>query len=261
MFWRRKATVDADTAAWIIECWQWLDETIPPDEDKPQPELILPSRKRFPETDKQGHERAVHYFDLVRSHCGMSNWHCELVAQEERPEIGSSAVFGGSVPGGAAPLGTFQASGNAAIITYDPAMLGDPIQLIATLAHELSHYLMLGRSAEPPGGAELLECATDLTTVYLGFGLFGANTAFNFRQHTDFDRQGWSFSRAGYLGEPEWCFANAVFMELLGVEEAEYADYAKASVFTQINKNRAYLKANPAILEGLRLAQPIGPAR
>jgi hypothetical protein len=29
-------------------------------------------------------------------------------------------------------------------------------------------------------------------SAHLGFGLFGANTAFEFRQFIDFDRQGWS---------------------------------------------------------------------
>ena len=122
VFWKKRPTVDAETEAWLIECWQWLDRTIPAHDDKTGGELILPSRTRFPETDKQGFERASYYFDLVRDYCGMREWPCKLVAQAASPDLGNSVVFGGGVaaPG---PLGTFQATGNAAVITYDPAQL------------------------------------------------------------------------------------------------------------------------------------------
>ena len=251
MFWKKRPTVDAETEAWMIECWQWLDRTIPAHDDKTGGELILPSRTRFPETDKQGFERASYYFDLVRDYSGMREWPCKLVAQAASPDLGNSVVFGGGVaaPG---PLGTFQATGNAAVITYDPAQLKEPMQAVATFVHELAHYLLVGRGDDPPGGEDTLECATDLATVHLGFGLFGANTAFNFRQFTDFDRQGWSYARAGYLSEAEWCFANALFLELQGIEKSVYSGYVKASVATQIEKNRAYLRANTDIVGSIR---------
>ena len=86
MFWRTKPTVDADTEAWILEAWRWLDQTLTPDSANHPPALVLPSAERFPATPKQGHPRAEHYFELTRSYCGMreSDWPCQLVAQDER---------------------------------------------------------------------------------------------------------------------------------------------------------------------------------
>ena len=99
---------------------------------------------------------------------------------------------------------------------------------------------------------ECLELLTDLTTVHLGFGLFGANTAFNFQQSTNYDRQGWQSSRLGYLSEAEWTFANAVFLELQATPGDTYQAYAKPSVLSGIRKNRAYLKANPSVIASLK---------
>ena len=179
----------------------------------------------------------------------MREWPCELVAQAPRPELGQSIVFGSQKSGGA--CGTFQMRGNLARITYDPKMLDDPIGLIATFAHELCHYVLAGVT-DPPGGIETIEPLTDLATVHLGFGLFGANTAFNFQQSTSYDRQGWSYSRAGYLSEAEWSFANAVFFEMRGAAPASYEPYAKSSVLSGIAKNRTFLKQNPKFIASLK---------
>ena len=133
------------------------------------------------------------------------------------------------------------------MITYDPGMLGNTVQLVATFVHELSHYLLLSQRSEPPGGPDLEELATDLATVYLGFGLFGANAAFAFGA----GGVGWSTQRSGYFSEATWCFANALFLELRGIERHVYSGYVKERVDAQIEKNRIYLRSRPEIVAGL----------
>lgn len=250
MFWNKRPTVDADEEAWLIECWRWLDGVLGPIDGEPRREPILPGRRFFPDTNAKGPAKALHYFERVQHYCGTADWPCELVEQDERRAVALGLAV--ERPDTPAPAGTFQAGADKVIITYDPALLDDPIQLVATLVHEMAHYLLAAVPDEPPGGADLMEPATDLATVHLGFGLFGANAAFNFRQFTDFDRQGWSASRLGYLGEDAWAYANALFFELLDVPETFYADYAKAAVAAKVRKNRAYFRARPEIAAGLR---------
>ncbi len=199
MFWRKRPTVDVETEAWVLETWLWLDTMLGPVNEDDGRELILPSAKRFPDTQKLGHERADHYFGLVREYCGMKDWPCNLVAQDVRSPLEMNPVFGPMSASGA--LGTFQGQGSSAAITYDPGLLDNPVMLIATFVHELSHYLLLSQPSEPPGSPDLEELATDLATVYLGFGLFGANAAFSFNANND----GWRASRSGYLSEATWC--------------------------------------------------------
>lgn len=251
MFWRKpRPTVDTDTVDWILDCWQWLDDILGPVDAEPVRRNVLPSRRLFPDTDRKGQEKAEHYFNLTKDYCGMGEWPVDLRMQAAAPDLGQSIAFGERTTKRA--LGTFRTRGNAAIITYDPAMLDDPIQLVATFAHELAHYALLSAQEPLPGGEELEELATDLATVHMGFGLFGANAAFQFKQSTDFDRHGWSSSRAGYLGENGWCLGYALFAEILDIDPETYRDYVKSTVAAQIRKNRLYLESRPEIARNCR---------
>ncbi len=250
MFWKKRATVGHDERDWTTATWQWLDNVLGPVDQPDARKLILPGRSVFPDTPLTGHDRAQFTFDLVRHLCRMDDRPCELVAQQERPQLGSSVVFGEVRSSGA--LGTYSRAGNAAVITYDPALLGNTIGLVATFVHELAHDKLSGTHEPPPGGAELVELATDLATVHLGFGLFGANSAFEFRQSASYDRQGWSYSQSGYLSESLWCYATALFCELTSTPVAGYSAYCKDTVLSGIKKNRAFLAENRDIVRGLQ---------
>ncbi|MEM7779796.1 MAG: hypothetical protein AAF697_05310 [Pseudomonadota bacterium] len=86
----------------------------------------------------------------------------------------------------------------------------DPDALVATLAHELSH-LVIHTLGMPPGGNALEEHATDCMAVYLGFGVFLANSARQFAQFNDGAMQGWSSQTSGYLSENALVTALAIF--------------------------------------------------
>lgn len=82
----------------------------------------------------------------------------------------------------------------------------DPVALVATLAHELGHVILL-RPVLVDRDDPDMEQLNDLLTVFLGFGIFTANSAFRFEQHSDNTSQGWSASRLGYLSEEELGYA------------------------------------------------------
>jgi hypothetical protein len=249
MFWRRKPTVDADTEAWVLAAWGWLDGVLDPARPGWRAQLLLPNNAHFPGTPLVEHERAGHVFGLVRQWAGLTERPLLLLAQEERPETVRGVGFG--ITETVDALGTYEPLGNAGVVTYDPDLVDEPAALIATLAHELAHDALAQSPTAPPGGEDLEELATDLAVAHMGFGLIAANTAFSFEQSADFNRQGWSAERRGYLSEATWCFACAVFAELHVVPVDAYERHAKPSVASQIAQNRAYLRANPAIIAGL----------
>jgi hypothetical protein len=115
-----------------------------------------------------------------------------------------------------------------AVITYNPAMVCRPQALVATLAHEVAHYL--GRTADcpPPGGEKNWEYATDLLAVFTGFGLFLANSAIEFQQFTGYNNQGWSSRTLGYLSEFELVYCLAVFCTLKKIERERLLPYRKS---------------------------------
>ena len=170
MFWRKRASIDSEELEWFAATWEWLDQINGPVDHAVSRQLILPNRHFFPDPDAEleGHARAVHYFDKVKDYCRMSAWHCEIWPQAERLGLKANVALGEMSSSGA--LGTYSRAGNTAVITYDPelARAESPEQLIATFAHELSHYRLENAVAPIPGGPDCAELATDLCTVHLG---------------------------------------------------------------------------------------------
>ncbi|TLU67496.1 hypothetical protein FE810_00640 [Thalassotalea litorea] len=121
--------------------------------------------------------------------------------------------------------------------------------MIATFAHELAHYLTASAKQEPPGGWENWEFATDITATFLGFGVFMANSAFNFRQYTDSDSQGWQASRNGYLTEAEHVFSLALFIQLKGISPATVTPFLKSHLRKMLKKALAEIDSSNIVAQ------------
>lgn len=104
----------------------------------------------------------------------------------------------------------------------DANLLGDPGGITATLAHEVAHAYRThhGLCVEDH---DLEERLTDLTCVFLGFGVLSANASL--RHRSGLSENGllslqWSVSRLGYLAPQELCFLLAVQAHVRGPERA-----------------------------------------
>jgi len=244
---KSKTFLGSDDETWLIETWRSFLQNFGGVEDLSRSPLVTPSRTFFPPTDATGHARAEYIFDLVKTHARMADWPCKLIAQPPRPETRINDVVFLQPVGKGMPLGTFSSAGNEIIVSYDPGSVDDPWTLVATLAHELAHYILMAIRDRLPGGDDMHEYATDLLTVYMGFGLFGANCAFNFSRNN----WEWKWSRKGYLPERAWAFALALFFQLReqSVDEAER--FLKASLVTDLDHATRYLKKRPELLATL----------
>ena len=169
--------------------------------------------------------------------------------------------------GPSTPCGTFSIEqsegGHFAVITYDPELENDQQALVATFAHELGHYLMATAASAPPGGWELQELHTDLAAVYLGFGIFMANSAWSFGQFQSAGMIGWSSRTQGYLSEVALVSALAIFQRLIGRDPVEAAPYLEDHLRKEVRRAGAGLaKRHPdmaAAVEAVDLA-PYGCA-
>ncbi|MBE2214846.1 MAG: hypothetical protein IAE82_13315 [Opitutaceae bacterium] len=202
-----------ERARWLYSHYRWLEEHLPPRDDKAPRVLIAPTPQYYPMRNTRDHAFASAVFDQTRAWLGLSTWPCRLVPrrddhEEEQAALRRAGLFGESRSHGAA--GTFQAAEEVEI-TYATTLLNDPVGLVATLAHELCHYLLAHVATEPPAGWDELEPLTDLTAVVEGFGIFLANSSFSFGQWTDTSHQGWQARTQGYLNTAELGFALAVF--------------------------------------------------
>jgi hypothetical protein len=224
--------VDAEASGWILRAFRWALEQFGTDVFFEHIILVTPTSEHFPSQAGDGHQKALMLFDCVRRLSGMQNWPCKLVAQQPdlNPVVDPITVIQDAPK---APAGTFSISRQEepeVVITYNPAMVRRPQALIATLAHELAHYLGQASDSPPPGGEKNWEHATDLLAVFTGFGLFLANSATEFQQFTGFNNQGWSSRKLGYLSEFEMVYCLAVFCTLKKIERERLLPHLKRSL-------------------------------
>ena len=241
----KRPFLDGDIEAWHFEAWAWLLRNLGRETFAATP-LVLPTKDFFPPTKLAGHDKALHAFDCVKSAMRMRDWPCELVPDEGPPgaqEVGE--FFTLQTPN--RPAGTFSAKDGVVTIVYAADLVKEPMQLIATFAHELSHYLLAGVKEEPPGGWDLHELATDLAVAYCGFGVFGANTAFQFDRFQESGRQGWRSKRSGYFSERTWALALATFLALTNRQGAADA-WLKPGLRDIVRAAEKYLAKNPDLL-------------
>lgn len=245
----KRTFLEADLEAWVLETYAWLMRHFGGMADLADParlatpeQFALPARTRVSDIGPLTFER-------VKAHMGMSEWQCQLVPVEVQRET----YVGGHVHlehDGRAE-GTFESSGNEIIISYDEGLARQPLKLVAVLAHELSHYLLATAPEEWPGGEEAHELATELCVAYCGFGIFSANSAFDFSQYGDAFGQGWQYSTSGYFSERTWALAIAIGLVLSGRQCAADA-HLKDSVADLVRKAEQYLARKPELLAPLR---------
>jgi hypothetical protein len=68
------------------------------------------------------------------------------------------------------------------VIRYRPGSI-EPMSLVAAFAHELARYYTETFEEVAPGGAALAESALDIASVFMGFGVFMANSALGCTSH------------------------------------------------------------------------------
>ena len=240
---KSKPVIDQDEFDWQLACFKWLLQEFEGLERLRKTPLVLPTVDFFPESKTKGHARATELFDQVRYFAHMTEWPCRLVEGEAAREmhVGNTLLLRHQHK--QPPLGTFSYVDGQYQISYNPSEIVRPLNLIATFAHELSHYLMHTAVGGVPGGRELNELATDVSAVFLGFGIFLANTAKTFEQHQDFAEYGWQARRQGYLSELGLVTALSIFVELSGTSHDDARTHLKPYLQGVYKKAVRYLKA------------------
>ena len=230
--------LEPELEQWHLETWETLiAATGGLDALKHRP-LVTPTREFFPPTEATGHQRVEHVFNQVRKLAGLEDrpvhFHAAVTVADEasaKPVIMHDMPFpGGVYIGGAEP-----------VIAYRAELADRPGPLVTVLIHELAH-LMLAPLPRFPGGKLVNERATDLATVVLGFGLFGAAHAFY---------SGPSPRRWLYLDQREWCFALAVMFEIKEQDHTPYVRYLKPIVAAEVARARRSLQRRPRCIAGL----------
>jgi hypothetical protein len=140
-------------------------------------------------------------------------------------------------------------------ISVEVSNLDDPLGLVGTLAHELAHVHLLGHK-RISADVEDHEPLTDLLTVFLGLGVFTANSVI----HEDYWNQGhasgWSVGRRGYLSMPMYGYALALFAQARGEVDPVWAKDLRLDVGAAFKQGARFLAETGDSLFRAQASQP-----
>jgi hypothetical protein len=206
--------------------------------------VILPIAEYFPDPYDATDEAVDVLFQRVCGYMQVDERQIDLeVFPDEAHELHSVVPFWRGDTGGIAGLYISATDQSRLVIAIKSSKLKNPLAVVATLAHELAHVILLGGSLIDRESPDM-EPLTDLTTVFLGMGIFTANAAVQFEQHQDVRSQGWSIQRLGYLSEEMFGYALAKFANERGEDRAEWKKYLSTNVAAYYKQSSKWLSQN-----------------
>jgi hypothetical protein len=214
--------------------------------------VVLPTPDFFPDRYTAEEEDVEALVKRVCDYMGVSRerLELELVSDQHRELRNHLPMFESA---GRRAAGQFmQAAAEGSIrIRISTDRLNDPMSLIATIAHELGHVLLLadGKISRERADHEQL---TDLLTVWFGLGIFTANSVFKFSQWSGGFKQGWESRRLGYLNEQMFGYALAWFACARGESNPAWAKHLEGNSKHYFRSSLRFLRrrGQPALREG-----------
>ena len=173
MFWPFASTcpVDEPSRRWLDEQLAWLARAFD-GEGSVERDLILPTTDHFPDPYDGSPDAARTLFDRVCGYMDVEPDRARLAVIDETRGPALINRDGDLMPTAA---GLYEEGADRATIHLDRSAFGRPMDLVATMAHELAHLRLMGEGRVDPDRFDN-ELLTDLTATWLGFGVFLANT-------------------------------------------------------------------------------------
>lgn len=228
-------------------------------------EVVLPTAEYFPDPYDQTPDTVGKLFQRVCAYMHVDRRFIELeIFPDETEELRKTLPYWRSNSAGCAGVYMHDEAGDGEgdeegskekhmVVAIRGSQLKDPLSLVATVAHELGHVILLGGGLMDRKTPDH-EPMTDLLTVFLGLGIFTANSSGRFSQFQEDRQQGWSMQRLGYLPEEVYGYALARFATERGGGKPDWTKHLSTNVRAYFKRSGAWLaKNNPQII----MAKPV----
>lgn len=234
-----KCPIDPDGKTWIETSFNWLIEELGSDVLHGV-SVALPTEEHFPDP-YDGSRTSVRR--MVERVCGFmdidpADIELRFFESDDATRFHPLAADGST---NSHDLGTYHMRHDGRyVIRLDLAQSRNPEMMVATIAHELGHVILLGEGRLDPDHPDH-EPMTDLLTVFYGLGVFNANTTVVFEQWTNSQYQGWQMGGGGYLTEEAFGYALALFAYARGESKPAWSRYLNVNVRSYFKRALKYL--------------------
>ena len=153
-----KTFLDASRREWQFEAFAWLLLNCGGYSKFAETELVLPTEEHFPDRGMKGHAAVTALFRRTRDHAGMADWPCAVELENDPGRVAEAGAPG------------------VRVFTYRRGGL-EPVSLVAGFACNLAAYLIETFEKPAPWGDLKAASAAELAAVFMGFGVFMANSS------------------------------------------------------------------------------------
>lgn len=223
---------------WMEDAFKWMIVEFGLDKIR-SAKVLLPTKEDFIVNDILSEKTVYYFLEKIASQMFLEYDNIQIVFFEEPKNIvgedsiqpiyliseNNSAYAGGYY--GKNEQGKY-------VISINKQQLNYPENIIATIAHELSHIIL----SDIHSVEEYDEYLTDLLIVFHGMGIFGANSAFNFFKNFNI----WGYSKQGYLNEKEWTYALALFASIRKESTPEWGMYLKKHISADLTSSIKFIE-------------------
>lgn len=239
--------VDEATRAWMNYRWAWLCQQFGTSGLNKRP-LVLATPEFFPDSYQGTAEDVETLVHRVARYMEIDPDTLEVHYYEEKQNLLTEKFQGTAGVYVENDLGKFE-------IWLEVAQTTDPERIIATIAHELGHVLLLGQKRITYDDLDH-EQLTDLITVFMGLGVFNANGMLqekNVRWGGEFT---WSVGRQGYLAMHQFGYAFALYASTKNEDNPDWLKHLRLDVRKACQQSLRYLRMHPYVLGSHLLSVP-----
>jgi hypothetical protein len=247
MFWRNKIScpISKEDKEWLEDSFLWLEDEFGSSIIKERP-ITLPTKEYWDKPFSGNENDAFYVLDYVREGMFINREvNIDLVFySEQQPVEFSEGIVSVQDENIELTAGRYiQYDKNDIEILIEKNQLKNPIALIATIAHELAHYKLLGEGRLKDNDEPL----TDLTTLIFGFGIFTANTSVvKMQTWSGTSHAGWQIhGGSGYLNFKQHGFALALYSSYRNENRPEWINFLEKDVSKEYSKSIKYIEAFP----------------
>jgi len=256
---QRKPLFDEDTTQWLWESYAWALKHFNREQFFSHAILVTPSKAHFPDQAENHIELANQILLRVKHYAGMENWPTQLIVRydEDQPLLPSPSISTQGQLRGDNNNIQIDGEGNSLPIYYQPDQAPEPNVLIAMMAQSLASPLVHLAQELPPGGRENLGPATDLVTIFMGFGIFMSNTAFNYSIGGCGSCKPRGVQMLGDLTEHQMTYALALFCALKEVPKQDVLPHLKNTLRPFFKKALKEISARREDIASLKAASTL----
>jgi hypothetical protein len=249
MFWKKnkepKCPITPDDKEWIENNLDWINQRLIDIAEYP---TILPTKVFFDRKFTGTEDDAYYTLARIGELCNLNVDHIQLDFMHDQIDFGNgimTAVDKDSRGVGGLYFG--DEDGEAIVISRE--QLRNPVALIAVMAHELSHHLLIGKHDVGYSDENENEFLTDLTAIAYGFGVFLSNNSivYNTGWRGASGSSGWSIGKQGYLPPQVIAYAMAVIQYFKGEiqNDPPWMEYLDKTTRKYLIQSLEYVRIHP----------------